>query len=82
MTQKAIEGNEIALTTLNFESRCKGQQLIDKQKKKKLASLLLEEFFLVEKTYTKCSSHNCSSISSPSSQPLYKMIMFCLHAGL
>lgn len=35
MTQKAIEGNEIALTTLNFESRCKGQQLIDKQKKKK-----------------------------------------------
>lgn len=37
MTQKAIEGNEIALTTLNFESRCKGQQLIDKQKKKKVS---------------------------------------------
>lgn len=29
ITQKAIEGNEIALTAVNFEWRCKGQQLID-----------------------------------------------------
>lgn len=29
-TQNAIEGNEIALTAVNFKSRCKGQQLIDK----------------------------------------------------
>lgn len=30
VTQKAIEGSEIALTTVNSESCCKGQQLLAK----------------------------------------------------
>lgn len=43
MTQKAAEGNEIALSTVNYESHCKGQQLPTDHKNKKLVSSLPEK---------------------------------------
>lgn len=65
VAQKAVDGNEIALSTVNYESHRKGQQLLT-DKKKPLASSLPEKNHCNRESSFRSNSF---SIPSPSSLP-------------